>query len=126
MHLAPEFGNTVEIIADKEAYAPGDTALLLVRAPVSQGRGLLTIESRGIQSALSFPIYYGLALVPVRITAEMAPNVFASVLVPTRDGMSTAEKELVVPPVDNLVEVTVTADKAEYRPGEQGTFVVKT
>lgn len=118
--------NAVEIVADKEAYAPGDTALLLVRAPVSQGRGLLTIESRGIQSALSFPIYYGLALVPVRVTAEMAPNVFASVLVPTRDGMSTAEKELVVPPVDNLVEVTVTADKAEYRPGETGTFAVKT
>jgi uncharacterized protein YfaS (alpha-2-macroglobulin family) len=118
--------STVEITADKEAYAPGDTALLLVRAPVSQGRGLLTIESRGLQSALSFPIYYGLALVPVRVTADMAPNVFASVLVPTRDGMSTAEKELVVPPVDNLVEVTVTADKAEYRPGEQGTFQVKT
>lgn len=118
--------STVEITADKEAYAPGDTALLLVRAPVSQGRGLLTIESRGLQSAFSFPIYYGLALVPVRVTADMAPNVFASVLVPTRDGVSMAEKELVVPPVDNLVEVTVTADKAEYRPGETGTFVVKT
>lgn len=118
--------NQVEVIADKEAYKVGDTALLLVRAPVSQGRGLLTLESRSIQSAYSFPIWYGLGVVSVRVTADMAPNVFASVLVPTRDGVSTFEKELVVPPVDNLVEVTVTADKAEYRPGERGTFHIKT
>ncbi|MBX3469091.1 MAG: hypothetical protein KF878_19645 [Planctomycetes bacterium] len=116
----------VSVTADKEAYAPGETALLLVRAPVRQGRGLVTLESRGMHSAYSFPIVHGLGLVAVRVTADMAPNVFASVLVPTRDGVQQADKELIVPPLDALVEVTITADRPEYRPGDRGTFLVKT
>ncbi|MCW8142150.1 MAG: hypothetical protein KIT58_24850, partial [Planctomycetota bacterium] len=116
----------VSVTADKDAYAPGETALLLVRAPVRQGRGLVTLESRGMHSAYSFPIVHGLGLVAVRVTADMAPNVFASVLVPTRDGVQQADKELIVPPLDALVEVTITADRPEYRPGDRGTLLIKT
>lgn len=118
--------NQVSIVADKDAYAPGETAVLLVRAPVTHGRALLTLDARSIQTAYSVPIYYGLGLVRIPVTADMAPNIFASVLVPTRDGLVSAEKELVVPPLDGTVEVTVTADKAEYRPGERATFAIKT
>ncbi len=116
----------VEVTADKEAYAPGETAVLLIRAPVRFGRALLTLDARSIQAAYSVPIAFGLGVARVPVTADMAPNVFASVLVPTPDGVRTAERELVVPPLDGLVEVTVTADRAEYRPGDVATLAVKT
>lgn len=118
--------NQVEVTADKDAYKPGETALLLIRAPVTHGRALVTIEARSIHTAYSVPVTFGLGLLAVPVTAEMAPNVFASVIVPTANGAFSAERELVVPPVDSLVEVTITADKAEYRPGERATFAIKT
>ncbi len=117
--------NSIELTADKELYEVGDTARFLVRAPVTGGRGIFTMEAGGIQRAMSFPIYFGLGLVEVEITESMTPNIFATVMVASDTGLKTASKELQVPPSDKLVDVTIVADKAEYRPGETATFHVR-
>lgn len=117
--------NSVEIVNDKDVYAVGDTAYLLVKAPVLTGRGVVTVEGEDIQQAYTFNIIGGVALVDIPVRAAMAPNAFVTVLVPTADGWKTASKELQVPPVDKLVNVEVTADKSEYKPGDSATFTIK-
>lgn len=116
----------VKVVADRDTYEPGQTARVLVRAPVRSGVGVLAIESQNMHRRVAFPIVGGLALVSLPVTAEMAPNAFVSVLVPSRDGFKTAQLELLVPPLDALVEVKVIADRAEYRPGDTATFQVET
>ena len=116
----------VKVVADRDTYEPGQTARLLVRAPVAAGVGVLAIETHNMHRRVAFPIVGGLALVAVPVSEDMAPNAFVSVLVPSRDGFKTAQLELLVPPLDALVEVKVTADRAEYRPGDTATFQVET
>ena len=116
----------VKLTADREAYEPGQTAKILVRAPIAAGVGVLAVESQNMHRRQAFTIVGGLALVSVPVTAEMSPNAFVSVIVPTRDGFRSAQHELLVPPSDALVEVKITADKDEYRPGETATFRVQT
>lgn len=115
----------IEIIADKDVYEAGDTALILVRGPASATRGLITVEGRDLRRAYPLTLNGGLALFSLEIDASMAPNAFLSVLLPGENQALTAQKKLEVPPVDNLVDVTVVADKAEYRPGETATFFLK-
>ncbi|MEZ0231124.1 MAG: alpha-2-macroglobulin [Planctomycetota bacterium] len=114
-----------EIIPDREVYTAGDYAFFLVKAPVKNGTGVFTLESTQMQKRVTFSIKGGLGIVVLPIAATMAPNVFATVMIPTKDGLALAEKEIQVPPTDNLVNVTITADKAEYRPGETAKLKVK-
>ena len=116
----------VKLVADRDTYEPGQTATILVRAPVSSGVGVLTVESENMHRRVAFPIFFGLASVQVPVTADMAPNAFVSVIVPTRDGFKSSQLELAVPPLDALVEVQITADKSEYRPGETASFELRT
>lgn len=116
----------LEITADKDSYAVGDVAALLIKAPVDSGLGALSVESSEMHTRRGFRVNGGTALVNVRITADMSPNAFASVLVPGRDGqVRQAQVELKVPPVDKLVQVTVEADRASYEPGDRATFRIK-
>lgn len=117
--------NQVEIISDKDVYEAGDTALILVRGPASATRGVITVEGRDIRRAYGLQLNGGLALFSLPIDASMTPNAFISVLLPGEEQSLTAQKKLEVPPVQNIVDVTVVADKAEYRPGETATFFLK-
>ncbi len=114
-----------EIIPDREIYTAGDYAFFLVKSPIKNGTGVFTLESTQMQRRVTFSIKGGLGIVVLPIAATMAPNVFATVMIPTKDGLALAEKEIQVPPTDNLVNVTITADKAEYRPGETAKLKVK-
>src|SRR5205823_14684653 len=105
-----------EIIPDRDIYQAGDTAFFLVKSPLKKGTGVLTLESNSILTRVTFSISGGMGLAAVQITDAMAPNVFATVMIPTATGLVTAEKELQVPSRDRVIEVTITADKAEYRP----------
>ncbi|MBL4845840.1 MAG: hypothetical protein JKY65_09960, partial [Planctomycetes bacterium] len=115
----------VEIISDKDVYEPGDTALILVRGPASVTRGLITVEGRELRRAYGLQMNNGLALFSLRIDSSMAPNAFLSVLLPGDEQALTASKKLEVPAIENLIDVTVVADKAEHRPGETATFRLK-
>src|SRR6185295_54624 len=84
-----------------------------------------TLESTAMKSRVTFPIKWGIGVVAVPITADMSPNVFASVMVPTASGLVTAQKQLNVPPASKLVTVKITADKDEYRPGDKATFTIE-
>lgn len=114
-----------EIIPDRDVYTAGSYAFFLVKAPIKNGTGVFTLESTSMHRRVTFSIKGGMGIVVLPITEAMAPNVFASVMIPSKNGVVTAEKEIQVPPTDNLVNVTITADKAEYRPGDKATLKVK-
>ncbi|HEY0663014.1 MAG TPA: MG2 domain-containing protein, partial [Thiobacillaceae bacterium] len=77
----------VEIIADKERYAPGETARLLVRSPFPRARGLLVIGREGIAATLPLEITDGSTLVELPIREVWLPGVTVqATLVAPRSG----------------------------------------
>ncbi|HBP19663.1 MAG TPA: hypothetical protein DEA08_17970, partial [Planctomycetes bacterium] len=116
----------VELTADKDAYEPGDTAVILVRGPVSSGYGVVTVEGLEIKRAFGVRLFGGLGLVKIPVTEAMTPNAFVSCLIAGDEQPQTGSVELNVPPVNKIVDVQIVADKAEYRPGETATFTLKT
>ncbi len=73
-------GNRIDVTPDRESYAVGDTARLLVRSPVF-GHALLTMERGGVRETRALRISEHETVVEVPIGEGGAPNLFASVLI---------------------------------------------
>lgn len=67
----------VEIIADKEKYAPGETAKLLFKAPFS-GKMLVTIERERVMEHFTVNVENNSAELSLPITDRLLPNIFVS------------------------------------------------
>ena len=64
----------VTIVPDRETYAPGDTAELLVQAPFSPAHGVMTIVRGGIVSYAAFEAEDGSAVLEIPIEDAHVPN----------------------------------------------------
>ncbi|WP_305039808.1 alpha-2-macroglobulin family protein, partial [Escherichia albertii] len=117
---------TVDIVADKALYQPGEIAKMLITFPEPIDEALLTLERDRVeqQSLLSRPSNWLTlqrvsdtqyeARIPVSNT--FAPNITFSVLY-TRNGQYSFQNagiKVVVPQLD----IRVKTDKAQYQPGE--------
>ncbi|MBI4508588.1 MAG: hypothetical protein HY698_03055 [Deltaproteobacteria bacterium] len=121
-------GATFDIVADKESYRPGDTARLLLKTPVGEATGLLTIEREGVLERRLFKLEPGKEVIEVPISENFGPNVYASVLLargrsgPGARGLPVLKMGLINLPVEvkegRRLQVSVTTDREEYRPGE--------
>jgi len=69
----------MDVLPEKPAYQPGDTARLQVRMPFSEATVLVTVEREGILAASVFPLSGKDPVIRVPIR-DYAPNVFVSVL----------------------------------------------
>lgn len=126
----------LEISADSDRYADGDTARLLIQSPIT-GTALLTLEREGVYEELLVPVR-GATPVEVPIKAAYAPNVHANVMVwePNDDRspaggdgaegrLLTASVNLVVPATDRRLAVEVVPDQAVYAPGDRVDAVIR-
>ncbi len=130
---------TVELVADKQTYAAGDTAKILIKSPWTKASGLLTLERNGVVEARRFEVTSSAAVIDVPIAAEFTPNVYASVTLTKgrtepmastngdrgRPAVLTGSVNLPVPPTAQKLKVAVSADRKEYLPGAEGTATVK-
>ena len=130
---------TVELVADRDSYAAGQTARILIKSPWTKASGLLTLERNGVVEARRFEVTSSAAVVDVPIAAEFTPNVYASVTLTKgrtepmastdgdrgRPAVLTGSVNLPVPPTAQALKVSVSADRKEYLPGASGTATVK-
>jgi uncharacterized protein YfaS (alpha-2-macroglobulin family) len=112
------------VLAVKEPYyEEGQTARVLLVTPATDCAVLLTREANNQildRQLLRLP---GRSLeVKVPLARRDSPNVYLSALL-VRDGqLLQATQELFVPPARQFAQVTVQADRQQYRPGEEATF----
>ena len=127
-------GDRMTLIASKVAYKPGDTALLVPQAQLPGGLALVTVERDGIMSYAVKPVTSSGQGLEVKVTPEMAPNAFASVvLVRGRVGEGDAHGprfkmglvNLQVDTAHRRLNVTLETDRAGYEPGDPVTARVK-
>ncbi len=120
----------LEIEAGRDSYAPGDTARLLVKSPITT-TALVTLEQDEVLAEYVVELV-GATAVEVQITDDMAPGVTARVALwePLDPGTSTyshmaaegrliaAQTRLIVPAEDKRLAVEVEPDRPKAGPGE--------
>lgn len=120
---------TFDLIADADEYVPGDTAELLIASPFTGGTtgettALVTVE-RGRIKMVDVISFTGSELYELPITADMAPNVYVSVVLVGEDStFKYGATQLNVDLVEQTLSVGLTADTAEAMPGDTVDFTV--
>ena len=133
--------SVLEVAADRETYAPGDVAEIVVESSFS-GPALLTVERGTLRRTQPVNLTAPLTTVELPIEPGDAPNVFVSVqsweaqsteLGETQQrGASLPDSalrlntvELSVPVTEKRLDVEITPSKQTFAPREQGQFTVR-
>jgi len=130
------------LVPDKQSYAPGDTARILVQAPFADGAGLLTVARSGILYTANFSLDGGTATLEIPIEEAHLPNLNIQVDVngsaPRLDdkgnpvegvapqpAYATGSLQLDIPPLSRALAVEITPDATKLDPGAETGVRVK-
>ena len=115
----------VTILLDKESYAEGDTLKARLVADKPGATVLLTQEvGSEILRRDVYKIDGQSREIAIPIDKSKVPNFFLSAALVQDYEVYQAQTEVFVPPVRQLLNISVKGDKAVYKPGETGTFDV--
>ena len=116
----------LEIIVDKDTFHVDGTAPVMLVAPEANRYVLFTTEGQGIYHYQLVHMDGTVKLVNLAIDESYVPNVFLDATLVSDHQVFTDEKQVVVPPLKNFLNVDVKADRNEYEPRDQGTLTVTT
>ena len=115
----------VTILLDKESYAEGETLKARLVADKPGATVLLTQEvGSEILRRDVVKIDGQSREVSIPIDKARVPNFFLSAALVQDYEVYQAQTEVFVPPIRQLLNISVKGDKAVYKPGETGTFDV--
>ncbi len=131
----------VLLIPDKESYAPGETAEILVQSPFTPAEGLLTVMRSGILYTERFTMNEATTTLRIPLEEAYIPNLHLQVdLVgaaprtdeqgavvagaPARPAYAKGTLELTIPPLSRTLDVALTPAATELAPGAQTTIDV--
>ena len=126
----------VAMIPDRDTYAVGDTAHVLVAPPFYPAEGLVTWRRSGIAKTERVTFTAPSTIIDVPITEALVPNVFLHVDVvgeapgadpkqPKRPGFANGDVELAIPPKTRTLSVAVTPAAPIAAPGATTALSVK-
>lgn len=130
------------VVPDREAYAPGDVAEILVEAPFDVTEGLLTISRNGIEATETVSFEGSSAVVSIEIADRHIPGLSIQVDavgtaartdddgepnpdLPTRPAYGSARLDLSVPPTSRTLTVTATPADEVTQPGDDTSVDVE-
>ena len=116
----------ITLLTDKTTYEQGETAHLLIVSDQPDNWVLLTSETGNqILTRTLIHVPGRAKTVDVPIVRADVPN-FAFAAAAVRDyKFYQWQQEVFVPPTRQFLHVAVSGDKAEYKPGDTGTFHVR-
>ncbi|OYT69679.1 MAG: alpha-2-macroglobulin [Chloracidobacterium sp. CP2_5A] len=120
------FANDLEIIADRDALAVGQSMPLMLAAATSGRTVLLSTIRDGLEETRVIRMTGTSKLVELDIAERDAPNfqLEADSLLDLR--LSSVKRDFIVPLTARLLNVEVTADRAEIKPRETATLTIVT
>jgi uncharacterized protein YfaS (alpha-2-macroglobulin family) len=113
--------NALELMPDKQHYAPGDTVRLQVAANFAGARVALLVKPSG--EGYARPQWLTLdgksTVVDIPVTESDQPNFFIEAYTVYDGKFHQAVRQILVPPAERVLDVEVAFDKSEYLPGEE-------
>lgn len=114
----------VEIVTDRKSYFSGETALVLILAPASEGDVLFTVEGGALYRAEVLKLKKHAALVRVEIGDKQTPNFFLGAVNVSGAEVFSKTRSVIVPPREKILTVEVAPDKSDAKPGDTINFKV--
>ena len=127
-------GNKLQLVTDRQEYAPGETATVLVPSPFSgTQQALITVERGGILSHEVRQVSGNSLVLQIPLTAQHVPNIYISVtLIAPPDASGVVDfayglTSVSVRPDPQTLKVTLTPDRqGPYQPGETVDVAIAT
>ncbi len=123
----------MELVADQESYVPGDVAEILIASPFpGDNYALVTLERGHIRDQQVIRLTSNSTIYRLPITAEMAPNIYLSVIVVQGAGAGGKPDfrmgmiELKVDTRQQAIQVEIQADREQAGPGDRVTYFIRT
>jgi uncharacterized protein YfaS (alpha-2-macroglobulin family) len=116
----------VEIIVDKSAFRVGQTAPVMIVTPSSNRWVLFSVDAESILDYRLVHVEGTVKLIEIPIEEKHVPNVYLNAASVADLQLSVDQKEIIVPPLKNAVDVSVKSDREQYQPREEGTLTVTT
>lgn len=116
----------LEIVVDKDTFRAGQTAPVMINVPVSDQYVLFSVEAEDLISYRLVHVTGTTKLIEVPIEEKHIPNIYLNALMVSDTRVSSDTKQVVVPPVQQFLNVSVKADREHYQPKEEGTLTIST
>jgi alpha-2-macroglobulin len=115
---------TVQIIADKKSYAPGETAHISILSNVDNFHPLViatgyTVEFRKVMWAPGKSLTFDLPITP-----DAQPNLELNVAFIRNDQLYQANLSIKVPPAQQQLQIDITPDKQVFQPQQTAGYDV--
>ena len=117
---------TVQIVADKKSYAPGDTAHLSIVSETSNFYALVVTQGNTVQKREVMHTDGKTLAFDLPITADAQPNITVDALFLKDNTLYQASKVIKVPPAQQQLQVLVTPTKDVFQPQQSATYDVST
>jgi alpha-2-macroglobulin len=130
----------IEIVPDKKVYAPGDTARLLIKSPLSKGTYLVSVERDGVLEQRTVDLAGGAPTIDVPVTEDHVPVVYVFVSTslprtkPPAEGPDSPDfgkprgySGLVEIPVDTAsraIKLEISNSQESYLPGKEASVTL--
>ena len=116
---------TVQIVPDKKSYAAGETAKILVVTGEPNTAVLFSVEGLDLRTHKVLRSPDSTAVFEVPVTSQVEPGFWVNAAFLRKGNLYQSTKYVKVPPVDHQLNVAVTTDKPQYRPGETARYMVQ-
>ncbi|MFC2164501.1 MG2 domain-containing protein [Acidobacteriota bacterium] len=129
-----EDDDTIELVADRKTYHPGQVARVMVKSPYERAQALVTLEREGVLESWVQEVEGSTSTIDVPIRSEHLPNVYVCVLLMQgRTSKGSADREqdlgrpsfkigyanLIVDPGEKKLGIAIQKDKEVYKPGDE-------
>ncbi len=116
--------NRLDIVLDQEAVQEGERTAVMLASDVSGRHVLFTVEADGLIEWRVVRMTGRVQLLSLDVAESWVPNVFLTGTLVADGRVERAQVALTVPPVKRFLDVTVTSDRPEHKPGEEGVLEV--
>lgn len=119
--------NALELIPDKQHYAPGDTVKLQIASNHAGARVALFLrpEQNGYGSPQWIELDGKSMVIEIPVEEIDQPNFFVEAATVFDGEYHQQVRQIVVPPSERVLDVQLVLDKEEYLPGEECAVEVK-
>ena len=115
----------VEIIVDKDAFEVGSAAPIMISTSSSNRYVLFTVEGEELYEWRLVHVPGTIKLLSIDVSEAHVPNVNLAAAMVSGAEMHVHSQEIVVPPSKQFLDVTVSAEKESYQPGEEGVLTIR-
>jgi uncharacterized protein YfaS (alpha-2-macroglobulin family) len=114
----------VEIVVDKDTFRAGQTAPVMISVPTNDRYVLFSVEGDDLYSYQLLHVTGTAKLIQLPIREQDVPNIFLHAVMVSDEQMYVDQKPVVVPPVQQFLNIEVKSDREQYQPQEEGTLSI--